>query len=723
MTLHVFRPVESGTEFANLYSELMTVSMFFSKLARVFSGLLMLFAFSCMAVGASVEGPGARYVVVLRSSVDPQSFAREYHLTPSHHFESKLHAFAAPVGPISLQKLKQDKRVRSVELDGNSQMIVRLKPEADVDATVRELHFSPKHRYRHALRGFSINASASDLAKLNQDDRVASVEADGNVVIDPGSSTITQIVSASSVPGQVIPAGIHRMGVDTFPVAHIGKAGAKLTVDVAVLDTGIQIDTTAMNPAPSTGSHSAHPDLNVVQAVGFADAGLNGDDWSGHGTHVAGTIGALDNGIGAVGVAPGVRLWSVQVVGPNQHAISNLLAGLDYISQNAGTISVVNASITVVANDSWETLHEAVLNIVNQGVVFVAAAGNNESDLSGDFIWGNGDDNLPAAFAEVMSVYAMDPNPMQMSSPNPMSPSSVPNSSYDTIWNFSNYSVVNHNPILVSSSGLAMDLAGPGVNIFSTYKGGQYAFMTGTSMASPHAAGLVALYIAANGRGHTLDDVTRIRQKIIDNSQAQADWFTHGATNDPDGNPEPLAFPKEAWVPAPTMLTGPAKSSLSLEGVTYTAHANGMAGNSITVTITGGATAGSENVSVGGTNLTDITVQAETGVSTVAQIVAAVNANFQASGLVTASGNGPTTALPIGTYNLTDGCDGLVMTNQGFEVSFTTVPGYNYKVQYTDTLFPTNWQDLLTVPGTGHAVNAFDTTPHPVMRYYRVQRL
>src|SRR5438552_13539518 len=108
---------------------------------------------------------------------------------------------------------------------------------------------------------------------------------------------------------------------------------------------------------------------------------------------------------------------------------------------------------------------------------------------------------------------------------------------------FSNFSGSPKSPSLVSSPGLGIDLAAPGVGIVSTYIGSSYATLDGTSMASPHVVGLVALYIANNGRAHSSNDVIRIRQALIDTVLPQSAWNpVDGTTYDPDGNPEGLAY-------------------------------------------------------------------------------------------------------------------------------------------------------------------------------------
>jgi subtilisin family serine protease len=426
--------------------------------------------------------------------------------------------------------------------------IVTLRREADLDGMIKEFALNPRHRYRHALNGFAAPLDAATIQKLKQDKRVLAVEPDGQTVLC----------------GQTYPAGITRMGLTNFPVAYSGT-NHWLNVVVAVMDAGIQLD---------------HPDLNVCNHVGFADIpegspGYDGDDGNGHGTHVGGIIGAIgaidpSNGTEVLGVAPGVCLWSVQVIGTaGSGTWANFILGCDYIATNADQIEVVNASLTGSPNSAspYTAIHTAVSNLVSLGIVFVAAAGNNFGDIAGDGDYGGPDNILPAALPEVMAVSAMDPNPTETNgSPNPL---------FDTIWYLSNYSTypkppISTNPLInnVIGPGAGMDVSAPAVNILSTWIGSSYAFDTGTSMASPHAAGLVALYIAANGRAKTVQDVVNIRQTIVNYSEPQSQWqpqwndnssFYCGSgvpcTEDPDGNPEPLAYPSEAWVPVPNFTS------------------------------------------------------------------------------------------------------------------------------------------------------------------------
>jgi len=221
-------------------------------------------------------------------------------------------------------------------------MIVTLRPDANAEAVVREHSLKPSHSYRHALTGFAAQIDGAKIEQLRHDPRVRAVEPDGPV----------------QLCGQTLPYGVLGMGLTNFPPAHMNGGDHRIAVDVAVLDGGIQTN---------------HPDLNVVQWVDLTGAGYGGGHF--HGTAVAGVIGALDNDFGVVGVAPGARLWSVQVFPPGSGVTSDslILAGMDYIATNADKITVVNASFAG-SGGAITAKHEAVLSLVNRGIVFVAAA-------------------------------------------------------------------------------------------------------------------------------------------------------------------------------------------------------------------------------------------------------------------------------------------------------------------------------------------------------------
>lgn len=243
---------------------------------------------------------------------------------------------------------------------------------------------------------------------------------------------------------QTVPWGIDRVfGEETypFPTWETTKGSG---IAVAILDTGIQLD---------------HPDLNVVGGVDCTkgpdcDRGGDGDDDRGHGTHVAGTVAALDNDIGVVGVAPEADLYSVKVLTRVGGRYSDVIKGIEWSVDNG--MNVVNMSLG--ATTYSETLKTAVDVADANGLLLVAAAGNN-----GD--WETVDPVYPAAYKSVMAIGAIKEG--------------------DEIAEFSNW-----------TSGV--ELVAPGVRVLSTYIGSTYYEGNGTSMASPHVAGVAALVWAVN---------------------------------------------------------------------------------------------------------------------------------------------------------------------------------------------------------------------------------
>jgi len=243
---------------------------------------------------------------------------------------------------------------------------------------------------------------------------------------------------------QQVPWGISRIGA---PSAWSSSTGAG--VKVAILDTGIQHD---------------HPDLAANVKGGISVVGetysTNPADWNdghGHGTHVAGTVAAVNNDVGAVGSAPDAWLYGVKVLFDNgEGPVSDVIEGIDWSVQNG--MQVLNMSLgtdvyVAAFEDACDQAYEA-------GLLLVAAAGNE----------GDGDPNTtelsyPAAFDSVIAVSATGSNDQAPS------------------W---------------SNSGAFVELAAPGVSIYSTYKGSTYTTKSGTSMATPHISGTAALVWARN---------------------------------------------------------------------------------------------------------------------------------------------------------------------------------------------------------------------------------
>ncbi|WP_225320960.1 S8 family peptidase [Streptomyces luteolifulvus] len=316
---------------------------------------------------------------------------------------------------------------------------------SDMGALVRQV-------YRHALLGYSATMTAATAAELAKDPQVQAVQKD-------------QKIRAMAQP---VPTGVNRVDADLSPTAKIDGVDRRVNADVAVIDTGIDPN---------------HPDLNVYRAGGknCLSSFLPPRDLNGHGTHVAGTIGALDNNTGVVGVAPGVRLWPVQVLGPTgSGTTSSVVCGIDYVTQHADEIDVVNMSLGGSGSDdrncglsNGDVMHRAICNSVRAGVTYAVAAGNSHADAGG---------TVPAAYDEVITVSALADFDGK---PGRQGRATCYDDQDDTFADFSNY-------------GPDVDLIAPGVCILSTYFANRYATMSGTSMATPHVAGGAALYLATH---------------------------------------------------------------------------------------------------------------------------------------------------------------------------------------------------------------------------------
>jgi subtilisin family serine protease len=235
-------------------------------------------------------------------------------------------------------------------------------------------------------------------------------------------------------------------GVDRIDADLTWSLSTGVGVKVAVIDTGIDKD---------------HPDLSVAGGINFVSKNPRKpadpnkwDDDNGHGTHVAGIVGALDNDIGVVGVAPNADLYAVKVLDRNGSGwLGDVISGIEWAVAN--DMDVINMSLGTTAD--IQALNDAVDAAYNEGVVVVAASGN-----SGDGNDATNNVEYPAKYSSVIAVGATASN------------DSAP------YW---------------SSDGEEVELSAPGVAVLSTYKDGGYAIFQGTSMASPHVAGVVALML------------------------------------------------------------------------------------------------------------------------------------------------------------------------------------------------------------------------------------
>ena len=400
------------------------------------------------------------------------------------------------------------------KIEDYGRYIITLHETVDQESVLNEYGVHSKLRFHKVMNGFSANLSPGLFRAMSQDKRVKMIEPDFIVSLPPDLKV--EVVPLST---QILPAGIDRIEADLNPFAKIDTIDERVDIDIWIIDTGCD---------------SLHPDLNIYRRVDFTGEGVL--DGHGHGTHVAGTAAAIDNTIGVVGVAPGARIWSIKVLDSSGSGFwSWVIAGLDFAAVHSGEIEEINLSLG--GSGYVQAVHDAIRKTVSAGIVIVVAAGNSASDIFGsDGIPYTADDFLPACLTQCMSVSAMNDLDGQSGG--------LGGSWYygpdDAFASFSNYSksTVWGNPVF--STGAGIDLAGPGVNVLSTYKGGAYARFSGTSMASPHTAGVVALYMAENGRAFDSLGVWNVRQNLIDRGESQSLWRVDGNTQDPDGNPENL---------------------------------------------------------------------------------------------------------------------------------------------------------------------------------------
>ncbi len=242
----------------------------------------------------------------------------------------------------------------------------------------------------------------------------------------------------------VIPADIQPAADDAelpWGVKRVNAAGAwgaatGAGVKVAIIDTGVDY---------------THPDLAAHYTGGYnaVDTAAQPMDDHGHGTHVAGTIGAIKDGKGVAGVAPDAKLYAVKVLDANgSGSYSNVVDGIQWAVDNK--MSVINMSLG--GGEGTPALAAVMEAADKAGVTIICAAGNDSGPV-----------NYPAKYPQAVAISASD--------------------SKDKIAYF-------------SSRGAEIAFIAPGVNVYSTYKGGAYKTMSGTSMACPHAAGLAVLAVS-----------------------------------------------------------------------------------------------------------------------------------------------------------------------------------------------------------------------------------
>jgi subtilisin family serine protease len=329
-------------------------------------------------------------------------------------------------------------------------------------------------------------------------------------------------------------------------------AGINLPVDpayssgpnsiVAVIDSGVDYNHQDLksnmwvNPFEIAGDRIDNDKNGLIDDVygaNFAANNGNPMDDQGHGTHVAGTIGAVrGNGVGLSGVISPVKIMALKFISASTGtgSLSAAIQSLDYVVKMQRAFKATGRSSSnriVASNNSWggtgyyySPLGIAIQQSVDEGVLFVAAAGNDGKSSETNYF-------LPANFPQegILTVAAHDSNNARAS--------------------FSNYGAT------------MVDVSAPGVNIASTYMGNAYKYMSGTSMAAPHVTGLAALIAS---KFPTLTAL-QIKDIIIKSKKASTNWGTTAQTGGGIDATQALKLAATKVVPTPTATPKPSVSA------------------------------------------------------------------------------------------------------------------------------------------------------------------
>ena len=405
------------------------------------------------------------------------------------------------------------------------QYIVVIKGQAvtpDIDDKIDRMAFKRNarigERWKHAINGFVAQMSAADARALAQDPAVALVEEDGLVSINatqnPAPSWGLDRIDQQNLP------------LDSSYTYNVSGQG----VTAYIIDTGIL---------------ASHVDFGGRVTGGFTAIGdgLGTTDCHGHGTHVAGTVGGT-----VYGVAKSVNLVAVRVLGcTGSGTYSGVIAGIDWVIANKRLPAVANMSLGGGASPALDT---AVQNLVDAGVTLAVAAGNSNADACA---------GSPARAPAALTVGATG-----------------------TV--ISGTLTLPDDRASYSNFGTCLDLFAPGSSITSdTYDKNNPASNTatavksGTSMASPHVAGVAALYLSANP-GATPSQAT---EAIVTNATVNK------VTNAGIGSPNRLLYAGFIPPPPPPDTTAPTVSLTAPDGsakltgmVSLAANANDNAGGS-----------------------------------------------------------------------------------------------------------------------------------------------
>lgn len=333
-------------------------------------------------------------------------------------------------------------------------------------------------RVHHSINAVSAIVPKSKIGKIKTDPNVEYVEIDQEAhILGFVDDSIRESKNVRAT-AQTVPWGVSKIrATEVWPGGNKGTG-----IKVCVIDTGIDYN---------------HEDLqgNYKGGYNFINNTSDPKDDNGHGTHVAGTVAAMDNDIGVIGVAPEAHIYSLKVLDANgSGSYSNIVSAIDWAINN--NMQVISMSFG--GSGFSQALKDICDKAYNSGILLIGAAGNSNGDGSQDTV------GYPAKFDSVVAIAATDSNDARAS---------------------------------FSSCGPEVELSAPGVNIPSTVpKSGTkysdpsgYKQLSGTSMSTPHVSGTAALVLKAHPEMTNADVRKTLQDTTIDlGNQGRDIFFGYG---------------------------------------------------------------------------------------------------------------------------------------------------------------------------------------------------